>query len=106
MFIGLKKFLLLISLFMLAVACASGSQDADPIATDTASAEASGSQEVTTTTSAPAPEALLSAETLADGQPVAASFEGTGSADLGSLSVAVNYSLIIASDNGPLKVSI
>ena len=49
---------------------------------------------------------MLSAETLADGQPIAASFEGTGSADLGSLSVAVNYSLIIASDNGPLKVSI
>ena len=106
MFIGLKKFLLLISLSVLVVACASGSQDADSTTTDSASAEAFDSQEVTTTTSAPAPEALLSAETLADGQPIATSFEGTGSADLGSLSVAVNYSLIIASDNGPLKVSI
>lgn len=106
MFKGLKKFSILVSISMLAVACASGSQSADPATTDTPSAEASDSQEATATTSAPAPESFPSAETLADGQPIAASFEGTGSADLGSLSVAVDYSLIIASDNGPLKVSI
>ena len=82
MFIGLKKFLILFSLSVLVVACASGSQGAGPTTTDSVSAEASDSQEATATTSAPAPEALFSAETLADGQPIAASFEGTGSADL------------------------
>ena len=106
MFIGLKKFLILISLSALAVACASGSQDVNPTTTDTANPETSGSQEVTTTASAPAPETLFSAETLADGQSIAASFEGSGSADLGSLSVAAEYTLIIASNNGPLKVAI
>ena len=106
MFKGLKKFSILVSISMLAVACASESQSADPATTDTPSAEASDSQEATATTNAPAPESFPSAETLADGQPIAASFEGTGSADLGSLSVVADYSLIIASDSGPLKVSI
>ena len=104
--IGLKKFLVSVSLGVLAVSCAAGAESGDPPATDTTFESISGSQEVTTTTSASKAESLFSLEALADGQSIAASFEGSGSADLGSLSVAAEYTLIIASNNGPLKVAI
>ena len=106
MVIDLKKSSILISLVMLSFACASESQNIDLAATDTTTAVVSDSQKVTATTSAPTSERFLSPEALADGQRVATSFEGKGSADLGSISVAADYSLIIASDNGPLKVSL
>jgi len=105
MAIGIKNFSVLVLLSVFGVACAGDSQSTDHTATDTSSAVVSDSQEVTTTTSAATVE-FPSLETLVGGQQVATSFEGKGSSDLGSLSVAVDYSLVIASDNGPLKVSI
>ncbi len=106
MTIGLKNISALVLLSMFTVACAGASQSTDEAATETTAEVVSDSQGVAATTSAPTVESVLSLETLTDGQKVAASFEGTGSADLGSLNVAVDYSLIIASDSGPLKVSI
>ena len=106
MTIGVKNFSASILLFMFGVACAGESQNIDQTATDTTPAEISDTQQVTATTSASTVESFFSIEALADGQQVATSFEGKGSSDLGSLSVAVDYSLIIASNNGPLKVSI
>ena len=106
MLIALKNFLVSISLAVLAVSCAGGLESGDSLATDTTLESISGSQEVTTTTSELVSESLFSLEALADGQSIAASFEGSGSADLGSLSVAAEYTLIIASNNGPLKVAI
>ena len=106
MTIGLKSISALVLLSMFSVACAGASQSTDEAATETTAEVVSDSQGVTTTTSAPLVESALSLETVADGQKVAASFEGNGSADLGSLNLAVDYSLIIASDNGPLKVYI
>ena len=106
MTIGLKNISALVLLSLFTVACAGASQSTDEAATETTAEVVSDSKGVTTTTSAPLVESALSLETVADGQKVAASFEGNGSADLGSLNLAVDYSLIIASDNGPLKVSI
>ena len=106
MTIGLKNISALVLLSLFTVACAGASQSTDEAATETTAEVVSDSQGVPTTTSAPLVESALSLETVADGQKVAASFEGNGSADLGSLNLAVDYSLIIASDSGPLKVSI
>ena len=83
MLIALKNFLVSISLAVLAVSCAAGSESGDSLATDTTVESISGSQEVTTTTSELVSESLFSLEALADGQSIAASFEGVGSADLG-----------------------
>ena len=45
-------------------------------------------------------------DVLAAGQEVAASFEGIGSSNLQTLDISGEHSLIIASDNGPLKLSL
>lgn len=106
MAIGLKNLSVLVLLSVFVVACAGASQDGKQTSTETATTIALDTQEAPTTTSAPTLESPFSLETLSEGQQVATSFQGHGSADLGSLNVALDYSLIIASDNGPLKVSV
>jgi len=106
MTIGIKNLSVLVLLSVFVVACAGASQDSKQTSTETATTIASDTQEAPTTASAPTLESPFSLETLTEGQQVATSFQGQGSADLGSLHLAEDYSLIIASDNGPLKVSV
>ena len=49
---------------------------------------------------------LPSAESLADGHAVLASFDGSGSPQLESFDAAADYVLVVASDGGPIKVTV
>ena len=49
---------------------------------------------------------LPSTESLADGRTVLASFDGPGAPQLESFDAVDNYALVIASDGGPIKVSV
>ena len=54
-----------------------------------------------------ASEGLLpSSESLADGRTVVAVFDGSGSLELESFDAVTDYALVIASDGGPIKVSV
>ena len=60
----------------------------------------------TTTVVGIAVDSLPSIEILAGGQQIVAAFEGIGSSTLKSLDISGEHSLIIASDSGPLKLSL
>ena len=60
----------------------------------------------TTTVADIAVDSLPSMEILAAGQQIVAFFEGIGSSTLKSLDISGEHSLIIASDSGPLKLSL
>ena len=60
----------------------------------------------TTTISTVVDDSLPSAQALADGKQIFASFDGNGFSVLNSFDSEGQYSLIIASDSGPLKVSL
>ena len=49
---------------------------------------------------------LPSTESLADGRTVLASFDGPGAPQLESFDAVDNYALVIASDSGPIKVTV
>jgi len=49
---------------------------------------------------------LPSTEFLADGRAVLASFDGSGSPQLESFAAAADYALVVASDGGPIKVTV
>ena len=49
---------------------------------------------------------LPSAESLADGRAVLATFDGSGSPELESFDAVDDYALVIAFDGGPIKVSV
>lgn len=60
----------------------------------------------TTTVAEVTVDSLPSMEVLATGQEIVVSFEGIGSSDFKALNISGKHSLIIASDNGPLTLSL
>ena len=106
MTIGLKVLSVLVVLSTLSLGCAGDSQSSEQAVIVATSAAAPNDQELATADEASSVESFFSPEILADGQPVAAYFEGKGSSELGPLVTAKDYSLIVASDSGPLKISI
>ena len=81
--------------------------DSDPLDPDNSSPPTTATGAPTTTALANAAVASLpSIEVLAAGQQVIASFVGTGASTFKSLGVSGDHSLVIASDSGPLKISL
>ena len=93
---GMEKVGLVVCLFLFASACGGTSEIVEVTTTTVPSAS-------TTTISAMVGDSLPSVQALADGKQIFASFEGNGSSVLNSLDSKGQYSLIIASDSGPLK---
>ena len=109
---GMKKVGLLFCLLLSGSACGGTSETLTP----------TGTSDVSSTTVVPSTTAVLSlrsttiptmvddslpsTQALADGKQIVASFEGNGSSVLSSFDFKGQHSLIIASDSGPLKLSL
>ena len=101
MTIGLKVLSVLVVLSTLSLGCAGDSQSSEQAVIAATSAVAPNDQELATADEASSIESFFSPEILADGQPVAAYFEGKGSSELGPLVTAKDYSCLLYTSPSP-----
>ena len=101
---GMGKVGLVVCLFLFASACGGTSEIVEVTTTTVPTTTTTVPSASTTTISAMLGDSLPSVQALADGKQIFASFEGNGSSVLNSLDSKGQFSLIIASDSGPLKV--